>query len=363
MEWDKERNKGVAPGTLKCSSDYSAYWVCNKCGYVWQTTVRNRTNGSNCPCCAGRKVVAGINDLESQYPEIAEQWVSADDGKKPSEVSPGSHVNVLWECGEGHRWYAQVKTRTRGYGCPYCSGRKVLSGYNDLETLHPELMDEWNWDKNKDVRPFEVAPKSNKKYWWVCRKCGYEWQASPASRTRTDRNKKSGCPCCNHKVVVPGKNDATTYNPRVAEEWSEELNGGRLLSEYLPGSNEYGWWVCSTCGESWYAQIQSRVKNQKGCPYCATKKPTVGVNDLATVRPDLVKEWHRTRNKNLKPEDVTEFSSKSVWWECSICGNEWRTRVADRTYGKGCPRCATHRKKNTDMEVMISERYTKEFGI
>ena len=40
-----------------------------------------------------------------------------------------------WKCKEGHVWDALITNRARkNYGCPICSGRKILPGFNDLKT-------------------------------------------------------------------------------------------------------------------------------------------------------------------------------------------------------------------------------------
>ena len=39
-----------------------------------------------------------------------------------------------------------------------------------------------------------------------------------------------------------------------------------------------------------------------------------GVNDLATVNPELAKEWHPTKNGYLRPEDVSAWDERKVWW-------------------------------------------------
>ena len=39
-----------------------------------------------------------------------------------------------------------------------------------------------------------------------------------------------------------------------------------------------------------------------------------GKNDLRTLHPELAGEWHRNKNKELKPDDVTCGSSRTVWW-------------------------------------------------
>ena len=39
-----------------------------------------------------------------------------------------------------------------------------------------------------------------------------------------------------------------------------------------------------------------------------------GVNDLATLYPELAKEWHPTKNGVLTPNNIACGSNKKVWW-------------------------------------------------
>ena len=43
------------------------------------------------------------------------------------------------------------------------------------------------------------------------------------------------------------------------------------------------------------------------------KKPT---KNLAEAAPNLVAEWHPTRNDNLTPDEIGCGSAKKVWWKC-----------------------------------------------
>ena len=65
----------------------------------------------------------------------------------------------------------------------------------------------------------------------------------------------------------------------------------------------------------------------------------IGLNDLKSLRKDIADEWNYDKNGDLKPEFFSVGSSKKVWWKCSKCGHEWKTSVANRTYGFGCPKC------------------------
>ncbi len=66
----------------------------------------------------------------------------------PKTLTLGSNKKVWWKCSKGHEWQATINHRNNGRGCPHCSGRKVLKGYNDLATVNPKLATEWNYDKN-----------------------------------------------------------------------------------------------------------------------------------------------------------------------------------------------------------------------
>ncbi|MBQ8623595.1 MAG: zinc-ribbon domain-containing protein [Oscillospiraceae bacterium] len=87
-----------------------------------------------------------------------------------------------------------MANRAKGRGCPYCSGKKILSGYNDLATTNPNLATEWHPDKNGVLLPTMVSPGSHKKVWWLCKK-GHEWQASIENRS-----KGSSCPICRKSI-------------------------------------------------------------------------------------------------------------------------------------------------------------------
>ena len=72
----------------------------------------------------------------------------------PRQVSPNSNRKVWWTCDLGHDYQAVIAARTaRGSGCPYCSGRRVLSGFNDLATLEPEIAKQWHRILNGSFTP------------------------------------------------------------------------------------------------------------------------------------------------------------------------------------------------------------------
>ena len=97
----------------------------------------------------------------------------------------------------GHEYLSLIWSRTtRGTNCPYCAGRKALKGFNDLETLNPELAKEWHPELNGEIRPDQVTIGSHKKIWWECQN-GHVWKAVIYNRSKPQGN---GCPVCAGKV-------------------------------------------------------------------------------------------------------------------------------------------------------------------
>ena len=264
-------------------------------------------------------------------PKIAKEWNYEKNGNlRPEQFAAYSSKKVWWKCKKGHEWQETLANRSNNVGCPYCAGKRVLVGYNDLETINPALAKEWSYSKNGELKPHNFTIRSGKKVWWKCSN-DHEWQARIA-----DRNNR-GCPYCSGRYAILGKNDLQSVNPSLAREWNFEKNNGLSPFDVLPNSNKKVWWKCSK-GHEWLAVIGSRNSGY-GCPYCSGLHAITGETDLQTINPTLASEWSYEKNNGLMPNDVLPNSNKKVWWECSK-GHEWQATVANRSSGRGCPYCS-----------------------
>ncbi len=330
-EWNWEKNVDFDPNQLLLGSHAKPWWKCSK-GHEWQATIPNRLKGSGCPYCSGRYAIIGKTDLQTVNSILSKEWNHEKNGKlKPEHVTASSNKKVWWRCSKGHEWQASIGNRNQGRGCPYCSGKQVLKGYNDLQTVNPNLFKEWNDEKNGDIKPEYVTIGSNKKVWWKCSK-GHEWQASIHGR-----NRGSGCPYCSGRYVIKNKTDLQTINPTLVKEWNYEKNIGLSPDHFTASTHTKVWWKCSE-GHEWQAAISNRNK-ERGCPYCAGRQVLKGYNDLQTINPLLANEWNYVKNGNLKPEHFTANSNKKVWWKCGN-GHEWQAQIASRNKGIGCAYCS-----------------------
>lgn len=196
-QWDAERNAPLTPAQVSSGSAKKVWWRCEK-GHAWQAAVSSRARGTGCPVCAGRTVVPDENDLASAFPLLAAQWHPEKNGDlTPHACTPASNRRAWWLCPLGHEYQAAVSARTiHGSGCPYCSGRKVLKGFNDLATLEPKIAAQWHPSLNGSLTPEMVTSGSTRKVWWQCAD-GHVWKAVIYSRTGP---KKCACPTCSGRI-------------------------------------------------------------------------------------------------------------------------------------------------------------------
>ena len=132
--------------------------------------------------------------------------------------------------------------------------------------------------------------------------------------------------------------------PELWIEWDFERNDELGLDIYkvTKGVGKKIWWICPKCKSSYDASPNNRSKGN-ACPYCSGKRVN-HTNSLATLNPELSKEWHPTKNGELTPNDVTRNSNKKVWW-LGKCGHEWEASVNNRESNKGCAYCASFQGK------------------
>lgn len=204
--------------------------------------------------------------LENKFSNIAQEWHPNRNGNlTPAMFSYGSGTMVWWKCSKGHEWQERICIRTsKEYGCPICSGKKIVPGINDLATKRPDLVPEWMIEKNLPMKVDCVSQGSAKKAWWKCSKCQYEWEARISARVHSN----SGCPVCAGKIIVTGYNDLATLNPQLASQWNYDKNGGLTPDKVGGSSAKKIWWKCKLCGYEWSSSVYYRNKYKTVCPNC-----------------------------------------------------------------------------------------------
>lgn len=268
---------------------------------------------------------------------------NASRGLFPEKLLNKSNKKAWWRCSQGHSWEMEIYHRSEGRSCPYCSNKRVLEGYNDLKTLFPAIAAEWDYERNSGLEILSCVKGSARDAWWKCSVCGHAWRAKIRARTL----KGCGCPKCAKLKRVETRRASDLKKGCVSDskllaEWDYEKNS-EGPETYPPGSNKSVWWKCGKCGYEWRAKIANRTILNRGCPCCARKVVARGKNDLETTHPELAKEWHPTKNGDLKPFQVLAGSARKVWWLCPA-GHEYRASLLHRGHGTNCPICNSGRQ-------------------
>ena len=161
----------------------------------------------------------------------------------------------------------------------------------------------------------------------------------------------------NEVIVKPPDNNGkypkgtplTITHSELCKEWDYERNGN-LKPEYLThGSARKVWWKCSNLGacehHRWYVSIRNRTKSSpSGCPFCNQGR-ACPCNNITITHPELCKEWDYEKNGDLKPENFSFGSKRTVNWKClnpNVCEHHcWTARINHRTKSNlsGCPFC------------------------
>lgn len=394
----------ISPESISYGTTKKYWWKCKE-NHLWEASVSNRRKGAGCPFCAGYFPLKGKTDFETLYPELAKEWDYDKNDSYPYEYTGRSNYKVWWKCKEGHSYEASIVNRTKvgakGTSCPYCANQKVWKGFNDFATFHPELLEEWHYEKNAPLLPTDFTKTSGKVVWWKCKK-GHEWKAAINNRVAGNR-----CFCCNpvatsyseqyifccikklfqeaqnrfrvdefefdiyiDKLKLAIEYDGVFYHQNTEKSVKKEqrknvfakerqINLLRIkevqekLEPYIENNVIY---FKYTADDKQLFDIVlfiiEYINQQYGYAFCLEWNESYHYEvlnhmeeyevekSLAIRNPALASEIHPTKNGSLKATTIFANSNKKIWWLCSKCGYEWESQVNNRNQGRGCPVCA-----------------------
>ena len=315
---------GWDPTTVTAGSNKKKYWRCTN-GHEWEALVSNRSRGRGCKVCSnitnaenklGKKVITR-QLLSKTHPEISAEIVRVEKYAL-KKIKTNSARMFTWSCSLGHEYLNTPNNRSRGQACPYCSGRKVLIGFNDLATTHPLLAAQaYGWD------PTTITYGTSKKLLWQCR-IGHTWGAIVNLRSSQDTD----CPICTGKIALAGFNDLATTHPDIAS----QANGWDP-TQFTFGSSKKMAWKCSE-GHRWSAVIQSRTPSFEWKPSRKLRPLTIlATDDLITSSRiqdviSTIRKFSKISDLDFQGEVDTSPSPR----------DSLKSILTSR--GRGCPTCA-----------------------
>ncbi|WP_186321353.1 zinc-ribbon domain-containing protein [Bacillus sp. FJAT-22090] len=173
------------------------------------------------------------NAMLKVRPELFWEWdfeKNSEIGYDVYEMTKGMTREVYWICSkcESHRWKVSINSRSSGSGCPYCNGKKILIGYNDMWTTNPQLASLLANPQDG----YKYTQMSNEKVDWKCLECNtIIINKSPNSVSNGLR-----CQSCSDGMSFPEKviyNTLKTLKISFKKEMSFKWSEGKRYDFYL----------------------------------------------------------------------------------------------------------------------------------
>jgi len=330
-------------------------WKCDKCKHFFDLSIdklisRIKRNGFYCTKCEATfdtAIKVNVKPLSYTDKHLLDQLVK--NHIKKNMIDCLSNIVATWKCMKCNGEYECSVVKRHQEGCPYCSDKQMLKGYNTLQETHPYL--EKFWDKSNDKSISEYWHKSFDVLNWKCPCCNIQFQCSPVemiSRTNLENSNFETCPknCDWNKLVF--NNDIFHNSPRLRKEWSKKNNIPVHLALSHIDTKKY-WWNCSICQGEYLCSIPIRREVIDSCPYCNDEQPLKGYNTISDIHPELTSYWSSKNTQKIDEITLSEAKNKKYIWLCDCCNLEFNEKLSivldkfsninNRELKKICPYC------------------------
>ena len=359
-------------GTFLCTGGGKPHYFTSQ---VFSVTSTYENSGNfGCPICANKQVYTGINDFATLYPELTKYWDYNKNELPPEKTlcTNTSHFALICpKCGKHH---TKRKDALDRYGalCENCSHTESkLNRGLSLRDMFPEVAEMFDKGGNTVLSSDINYGASEKKYGFYCD--GNSRNIRPHIFYNTIANVVSayrrgssylGCPVCSGRSIIKGINDFKTLNPNCSKIWDYSKNSVDPEDVYAYSPHIY-YFKCSHGHEfskDLIHMMRSKGSASLGCPVCANRIVVKGVNDLKTLRPDLIQYWLWDENE-ITPDSVVPGSNKIITCKCRNpqCGKTFKTSVASWSSGFVI-KCEECRKKSYSASQLQIAEYIRNLG-
>ena len=405
-KWDITRNLNFSINnvSLEINRNHTGnqlfYWKCKEANdHIYKATITQICNNQSCPMCKG-DIIVESNNIVKTHPEIA-QLLHPTKNKtlkrkigyfKDNPKNDGSQI-LCWKCSKSsnHYYFSSLKEKI-SKGSEWC---KICE--NSLAKLYPDMAHMYDPEDNYNISIYDLIESKygggwrwgvfgqNRYYKHITLKCkshhSFSWtpifKFDPHSQLIT-RNQPKKCTQCEiQKSVVA----ITSIYPLTSKFWHPTRNKPILANEIAYNSRQVYWWNCPKCNHSWeeetrkvslinytndgrHFQHVNKKSRKTPCPKCHQKN-----NSIEVKFPKLAKEFHITKNKDVKLDQININYKNPIWWECSVNRKHiWKATIKQRVFiskqklkNNKCPFCNGERLLLSESLIKTHPQLIKEW--
>lgn len=309
--------------------------TCKYCGSIVSTTLNTyeRRKQIVCENCSKRlKAIERCGSLAEVRPDVKPYYIS--ENRFPIELVPMYRKNandnkiflVCPRCGKKHNKRLDAVENNGAY-CNQCARVMLMCERGQtLRDEYPTIAEMFDKGNNNITSNQITSGSSNVEYNFYCDGRGklrpHIFKKTVAAMVQAYNKGNYGCPVCAGFEMAKGVNDFKTLQKDKAELWDYANNDCLPEDVYYLTETKYNF-ICSK-GHKYSRSprdlyYKSRKNKTMGCPICHGTEVILGVNDLVTLRPDVMKYWDYERNI-IDPTKVAEHSTIKAWFKCKTCG-------------------------------------------
>lgn len=364
LEWNFQKNGNLSPHDVTYGSRKNVWWICKE-NHAWKTTISNRTNGTSCPYCAGKKVDKN-NSLSNLNAQLAKEWhPSKNEDLTSNDVTIGSSRKVWWLCEKGHEWETTIKLRSRT-NCPHCNNfygtsfpEQVIYFY--IGKIFKDAINRYKINTSNNLELDIYIPS-------IRLAIEYDGYWYHLDKTIKDDNKNKILQKNGYDLIRVRENSNGKKLPQLSKSSYIHINYDYDYNENTSGLQNVITQIFNYIMKNkkltkeelvLIKELEINIKKDKYEILSKFKKSKTE-KSLFFINPKISEEWNYIKNKPLTPKDVTANSNMKVWWICKE-NHEYEITPYDRNRGRGCPYCSGRKVSKYNSLSSLSPEVAKHW--
>ena len=360
------KNGDFDPSKIYYNSVKKVWWMCSR-GHEWKIGINRRIQGTNCPKCSGAQTSKFefrlLTELQSVLGKVEHRKII--DGDEVDVYLPYYKIGIEYDGWYYHRnkidWDKSKNKRLKKSGISIIrvreQGKTPLPKVSRNDVFHQSR-------KEKDIDVIKRVLVSISK---IVEFSKSRWKIVDKYLKQDELwNDEKYYEYFDQLVKPPIEKSLQNTHPELLKYWHPTKNKNLIPTDISFMSVVEVWWICDKYPNHDHRRVPYA---KRGCPYC-TNRMVDDKNSLESLYPEVSKEFHPTKNGNLKPNEIYFRSARKIWWKCpNGLDHEFQTPVRNRIrldknkkiHITKCPFCIGKKVSITNCLETTHPEITKEF--